>query len=58
MKRKRTEKQLSNLITRIEDDCQGDITELYEWLKNGNDLGYLKDRTDKSLIDEWNMYSN
>ena len=54
----RTDKQLNDLITRIEDKCEGDTSELSGWLENGNVLGYLRGRTDKSIIEEWNKSTN
>ena len=50
----RTKKQIDRLVARIITDCQGDTTDLTDWLTEGNRVNGLTGWTDREIIAEWN----
>jgi hypothetical protein len=46
-----------NLYYETEPLCTGDTSDLWDWMQNGNELGYLDGRSNRDIADEWNEYT-
>jgi len=52
--KKLTEKQIQKLYTDAEPLCQGETSDLLDWIRQGNDGADLTHNTAQDIADEWN----